>query len=114
MAAGRTPESPLTEEQNIRKGNGTWRGGMSLLCPGRNVCRLSIVDQFAQEQPPLVIPKPDLSARNLLPASSEAADSARGLPRFGVTILWGFSSYTTTRLCAHRGCCRLLKAAALP
>jgi hypothetical protein len=36
------------------------------------------VVQFAQKrQPPLVIPKPALSARNLLPASSETADCSR-------------------------------------
>ena len=36
------------------------------------------VVQFVQEQPdPLVIPKPALSARNLLAAGSETADSSR-------------------------------------
>jgi hypothetical protein len=37
----------------------------------------------------LVIPKPVLSARNLLAASGETADSSRD-PRFGMTILLGF------------------------
>jgi hypothetical protein len=35
----------------------------------------------------LVIPKPALSARNLLPSGSEAADSSRGNPRLEMTIL---------------------------
>jgi hypothetical protein len=33
--------------------------------------------QFAQKNLPLVIPKPGLSARNLLAAGSKAADSSR-------------------------------------
>ncbi len=37
---------------------------------------------------PLVIPKPVLSARNLLTAGSETADSARGKPRLGMTTPW--------------------------
>ena len=37
----------------------------------------------------LVIPKPGLSARNLLVAGSEKADSSRVRPRFGMTILLG-------------------------
>jgi hypothetical protein len=35
------------------------------------------VVQLHKNNPPLVIPKPDLSARNLLPVSSHAADSSR-------------------------------------
>jgi hypothetical protein len=37
--------------------------------------------------PALVIPKPGLSARNLLAADGETADSSRENPRFGMTIL---------------------------
>jgi len=48
-----------------------------------------VVLQFAQSNPPLVIPKPGLSVRNLLPAGSKAADCSRDNPRFGITILWG-------------------------
>jgi hypothetical protein len=45
--------------------------------------------QFAY---PFVIPKPVLSARNLLAAGSETADSSSGKPRFGMTILLGNST----------------------
>jgi hypothetical protein len=45
-----------------------------------------VVLQFAAKQlPPLVKPKPALSARNLLAAGSETADSSREIPRFGMT-----------------------------
>jgi len=40
----------------------------------------------------LVIPKPGLSARNLLSAGSETTDSSRYKPRFGMTMHWGFST----------------------
>jgi hypothetical protein len=36
--------------------------------------------------PPLVIPKPGLTARDLLAGGSETADSSRNRPRFGMTI----------------------------
>jgi hypothetical protein len=37
----------------------------------------------------LVIPKPGLSARNLLDEGSLTADSSREMPRFGMTRGWG-------------------------
>jgi hypothetical protein len=51
--------------------------------------------EFAQEQLILVIPKPALSARNLLLASREA-DSSRDNAARRNDNSFGFSNYTTT------------------
>jgi hypothetical protein len=40
--------------------------------------------------PPFVFPKPALSARNLLAAGGETADSSRDIARFEMTIPWEF------------------------
>jgi hypothetical protein len=42
--------------------------------------------------PRFVISKPGSSARNLLAAGSETADSSREKPRFGMTIIREFES----------------------
>jgi hypothetical protein len=45
---------------------------------------------WAKTGPPLVIPKPGSSARNLFAADSEAADSSPDKVAFGMTISRGF------------------------
>jgi hypothetical protein len=64
----------------------TWAPGFIFVLTGA----ISAVRNGAVREktiPPLVIPKPVLSARNLLAAGSETADSSRNKPRFGMTIL---------------------------
>jgi hypothetical protein len=48
----------------------------------------------------------------LLPAAKQQIPRAK-MPRFGMTIVLGFSNYTTTHLCDKRGSCRLVKTAAI-
>jgi hypothetical protein len=57
---------------------------------------MAMTVQFAQKRPILVIPKPALSARNLLLASSEAADSWRDNAARRNDNSFGFFNYTTT------------------
>jgi hypothetical protein len=46
--------------------------------------------QLAQNNPTRCHSEASLSARNRLATSSEAADSSRDMPRFGMTISWEF------------------------
>jgi hypothetical protein len=55
----------------------------------------------AKQPASLVIPKPARSAKNLLAASGKQQIPRATKPRFGMTILWGFSNYIITPRRAH-------------
>jgi hypothetical protein len=61
----------------------------------RKILHFRVAGSLRKNNPkPLVIPKPARSARNLLPSEKQQTPRAT-LSRFGMTILWGFSNYTT-------------------